>query len=140
MVTKRQTGAAPLIPRRASGKCGTCSGHIYHDNDLEADVCRQCNRQAGPAPLPPPPTPEEIRQGVLTELANSFDDSDPSIFWARFVLVADLARILLTERKSLLGWCYTNKFKPTPRRHPDTGRRVLFLTVEQARSIIEARR
>ena len=137
MVTKRQEGAAPLTPRSRAGLCGKCGGQLTFDQDLSGDKCRSCGRLAGPAP---PPTPEEIRQGVLTELANSFDDSDPSIFWARFVLVADLARILLTERKTLLGWCYTNKFKPTTRRHPDTGRRVLFLTVEQAKAVIEARR
>ena len=134
--TPHQEGAAPLTPRTRAGLCGTCGGQLTFDQDLSGDKCRSCSRLAGPAPR----TPAEIRQGVLTELDDLFEDSDPSVFWSKFVLVADLSRVLLTERKTLLGWCYTNKFLPTTRRHPDTGRRVLFLTVEQAKSVIEARR
>ena len=137
MVTKRQTGAAPLMPRTATGKCGRCSGKLVYDADLSADKCFACSRLAGP---PPPPTPEEIRQAVLEELANSFEDADPAKFWAKYVSITDLATLLLTQRKTLLSWCFHNKIKPTPRRHPDTGKRVLFLTVEQAKEIIELRR
>ena len=35
------------------------------------------------------------------ELDALFEDSDPAVFWGKFVLVADLARVLLTERKTL---------------------------------------
>ena len=135
-MTKRQEGAAPQTPRTRAGLCGRCSGKLVYDADLSADKCFACSRLAGP----PTRTPAEVRQGVLTELDALFEDSDPAVFWSKFVLVADLARIIMSERKTLLSWCYTNKFKPTTRRHPDTGRRVLFLTVEQARSIIEARK
>ena len=64
MITKRQTGAAPLIPRTRAGLCGTCSGKLVYDEDFASDKCRSCSRLAGPAPR----SPEEVRQGILSEL------------------------------------------------------------------------
>ena len=137
MVTSRQTGAAPLTPRTAKNRCGTCAGSLVFDDDFKVDKCQSCSRLAGPAP---PPTPEEIRQGVLAELDALFEDSDPAVFWKKYVSVTDLSEVLLTGRKVLMGWCYNNNIKPTPRRHPDTGKRSLFLTVTQAKEVIVARR
>ena len=54
--------------------------------------------------------------------------------------VTDLSEVLLTQRKTLLGWCFHSKIKPTPRRHPDTGKRTLFLTVAEAKALIELKR
>ena len=136
MVTKRP-GAAPLTPRTRAGLCGRCGGRVADQGDDLGPKCANCGRIAGP---PPPPTPAEIRQGVLTELAELFEDSDPAVFWKKYVSVTDLSEVLLTGRKVLLGWCYNNKIKPTPRRHPDTGKRSLFLSVAEAKEIIELRR
>ena len=45
---RKQQARAPLIPRTTKGRCGTCAGLIFHDAGLGADVCRNCNRMAGP--------------------------------------------------------------------------------------------
>ena len=76
----------------------------------------------------------------MNELAELFADADPAVFWGKYVSVSDLSKLLLTERKTFLGWCHRNSVKPTSRRHPDTGKRSLFLTISQAKQVIELRR
>ena len=81
------------------------------------------------------------------QLAELFEDRDPRVFWSKYVSATDFAALLLTERKTLLGWCHRAGIKPITRRHPDTGKRSLFFTgkrslfftVEQAKAVIAAR-
>ena len=39
------------------------------------------------------------------QLAELFEDRDPRVFWSKYVSATDFAALLLTERKTLLGWC-----------------------------------
>ena len=135
MVTKRQTGAAPLTPRTATGKCATCSGHIYHDADLGADVCRQCNRQAGP----PAETPESARARVHAELSTLADGLDPVAFWQTYILANEVAVIIGMNSKMFRQWARLNKFEIITKRNPGTGRRSAFLEVSTARELIRFR-
>ena len=95
--------AEPLTPRSSDNRCGRCGGLLAYDEDFERDKCRSCSRLAGPSSGPSSPTPDEIRQSVLSELAELFADADPAAFWGKYVSVGDLARLLLTERKTLPG-------------------------------------
>ena len=135
MVTKRQTGAAPRTPRTRAGLCGRCGGHIYHDNDLEADVCRQCNRQAGPVLL----TPEEVRVQVLAELGTLYEAGDPAEFWRSYVRFRDLAQIVFTAPQTLQSWFSRNGFKTVQHRDPETGKKATFVRIADAKAVIKAR-
>ena len=134
MVTKRP-GAAPLTPRTRAGLCGRCGGHIYHDNDLEADVCRQCNRQAGP----PAETPESARARIHAELSTMAEGLDPVTFWQTYVLVNEVAAIIGMNSKMFRQWARTNAFEIVVKRNPATGKRAAFLEVETAKELIRFR-
>ena len=131
-----KASAAPLTPRTRAGRCGTCSGLLSYDADLQADVCRQCNRQAGP---PLPPTPEEVRAQVLAELSTMASGLDPVTFWQTYVLVNEVATIIGMNGKAFREWARRNGFELVKKRNPSTGKRADFLSVETAREIIRFR-
>ena len=110
----KQEIAAPLIPRTTKGRCGTCAGLLTHDDDLSGDKCQACGRLAGPAP----PTPAEVRAEVLAELGKLYEAGDPAEFWKKYVLFADLARLVFTEPKTLQSWFSRGGFKTVIHRHP----------------------
>ena len=128
--------AAPLTPRTADGRCGTCDGFLAHDADLKADKCRNCSRLAGPAP---PPTPEEVRASVLAELIAMAEGLDPTTFWQTFILVNTVAEIIGMNSRMFRQWLRLNKFELVTKRNPSTGKRSAFVTVEVAREIIRFR-
>ena len=135
---RKQEGAAPLMPRTATGKCGTCSGTIFYDADLSGDKCQACGRLAGPAP---PPTPEEIRAGILHDLTAQAEGLlSPEDFAKTFVSLADLGRICGVSKKSFREWLLYHSWKFERRRSPTTGKWAHYVTVEQAKAVIEARR
>ena len=130
---KRGDVQPTITPRRQDGRCGKCNGHVEDGGDGMGEKCLNCGRLAGKIP-------GEVRAAILKDLAALFEDADPAIFWSKYVSFGDLAQILLTERKTLLGWCARNGLKPKPRRHPDTGKRSLFFTIGEAQALIAARR
>ena len=135
MGTKRQTGAAPLTPRTATGKCGTCAGLLAYDKDLEGDKCRSCSRLAGP----PAETPESVRARVHAELSTMAEGLDPVTFWQSFVLVNEVAAIIGMNSKQFRQWARTNAFGIVVKRNPVTGKRAAFMEVETAKVIIRFR-
>ena len=127
--------AAPLTPRTAGGRCGTCDGHLSYDVDLEADKCRTCSRLAGPALR----TPEQVRAEVLAELTTMAVGLDHVTFWSTFVLVNTVAEIVGMNSKMFRQWTRLNKFEIVVKRNPSTGKRADFLTVDTAKAVIRFR-
>ena len=138
MVTSRQTGAAPLTPRTRAGLCGRCGGLLSYDQDLEGDKCSSCGRLAGP---PPPPTAEEVRQGVLSELTTlAAEIIPPAQFWATYVSVDDLAQVLgMQNKKNFREWLRYNGYLPERRRNPKSGKWADFLLIDTAKAAIRHR-
>ena len=138
MVTKRPEGAAPRTPRTRAGLCGRCGGLIADHGDDLGPKCSNCGRIAGP---PPPPTPEEIRAGILADLTAQAEGLlSPEDFAKTFVSLADLGRICGVSKKSFREWLLYHGWKFQKRRSPANGRWAQYVTVEQAKSVIEARR
>ena len=105
-----QEATAKTTPRREDGPCGHCGGAIYLDPDL-GFTCRMCNRAAGP------PTPEEIRRGILRELTSQAADiralrkgaKDGPLSveeGSRTLLIASLAAALV---KNVCSWLAHNQ-------------------------------
>ena len=140
MVDKRRPGpkqeaAAPLTPRRADGACGRCGGLIADQGDDLGPKCSNCGRIAGP------PTPEEIRAGILRELTSQAEGLlSPEDFAKTYVSLADLGRICGVSKKSFREWLLYHSWKFERRRSPTTGKWAHYVTVEQAKAVIEARR
>ena len=137
MVTKRP-GAAPLTPRTRAGLCGKCGGLIGDHGDDLGPKCANCGRIAGPAP---PPTPEEIRAGILADLTAQAEGLlSPEDFASTYVSLADLGRICGVSKKSFREWLKYHDWKFQKRRSPANGRWAQYVTVMDAQRIIEARR
>ena len=129
-----QEATAKTTPRREDGPCGHCGGAIYLDPDL-GFTCRMCNRAAGP------PTPEEIRRGILRELTSQAEGLlSPEDFAATFVSLADLGRICGVSKKSFREWLKYHGWTFDWKRSPSNGRWAHYVTVQDARKIIAARR
>ena len=137
MVTKRQEGAAPLTPRTRAGLCGRCGGRLVYDQDFTSDKCRSCSRLAGPAPR----SPEEVRQGILSELTTlAAEIIPPAQFWAQYVAVDDLAQVLgMTNKKNCREWLRYNGYLPERRRNPKSGKWADFLLIDTAKAAIRHR-
>ena len=131
---KPRQEAETLIPRKA-GRCGTCGGFLSPDKELEADVCKNCGRQA------PPLTPEEIRANILRKLTSQAEGLlSPEDFAATYVSLADLGRICGVSKKSFREWLKYHGWKFAKRRSSSTGKWAHYVTVKDAQAVIEARR
>ena len=135
---KASQEAEPLTPRRKDGRCGRCSGHLGYDDDLEGDKCANCGRLAGP---PPPPTAEEVRAGVLSELTALADGMlSASEFWALYVSLDDVAAICGAHKKNFREWLRYNGYLPERRRSPVSGKWADFLLIDVAKAAIKHRK
>ena len=128
---------APLVPMTRAGKCGRCGGLLSYDADLGGDKCSSCGRLAGPAP----PTPEEIRQEVLTELTSmAAEIIPPEQFWATYVPVDDLVDVMgIQNRKGLREWLKKHGYLSERRRNPKSGKWADFLEIPVAKAAIQHR-
>lgn len=122
-----------MTPRRADGRCGRCGGLIVHDVDL-GDKCSMCGRVAGPRIE----TAEEIRKRVKSELTALASGLDPAQFWQSYFLSSELARIVGLSSGQLTAWMRSNSFSTTRKRNPNTGKKSHFLTIADAKRVIEA--
>ena len=135
-VGERESGVpVPVVPRTSAGRCGTCDGHLSHDEDLQGDSCSNCGRLAGPAPM----TAEEVRAAVLAELTAMAEGLDPVTFWQTYILANTLATIIGMNSRAFRQWARLNKFELVTKRNPNTGKRAAFLEVNVAKAIIKAR-
>ena len=135
-VGERESGVpVPVVPRTPGGRCGTCQGLLCFDPDREGDVCRNCSRLAGPAPM----TAEEVRAAVLAELTAMAEGLDPVTFWQTYILANTLATIIGMNSRAFRQWARLNKFELVTKRNPNTGKRAAFLEVNVAKAIIKAR-
>ena len=128
--------AEPLTLRKGD-RCGTCGGFLAFDDDLEGDKCRSCGRLAGPAL---PPTPEEVRATVLSELADlAAEIIPPEQFWSTYVSLDDLAQVVGMQKKNFREWLRYNGYLPERRRNPKSGKWADFLLIDTAKAAIKHR-
>ena len=128
---------AGLTPRRPNGTCGRCEGLVSDQGDDLGPKCSNCGRIAGP---PPPPTAEEVRAAVLSELADlAAEIIPPEQFWSTYVSLDDLAQVVGMQKKNFREWLRYNGYLPERRRNPKSGKWADFLLIDTAKAAIKHR-
>ena len=120
-----------------------------YDVDLQADKCRSCSREAGPASpevltdedkRSSQMTAEEIRQSILNELValaeGMLTDEE---FWQKYVLLDDVAKICGAGKKSFRDWCSYQEYPYERRRSPISGKWSHFFLIDTAKKAIRHR-
>ena len=136
VVKQQEPQPAALTPPTANGKgCGRCGGQLFTNTDNEVQ-CWQCARLST---INKAQTADEVRAKVRRELMQLARGLDPVVFWSKYITLTELSEIVGMHVVNLRHYMKREDFPIEHRKHPTTGKRTGFTTIDTAKAVIRAR-